>query len=133
MSPNGFAGKVALITGAARRIGAAITSCLHKNGMNVAIHFRESADEAAALAQDLNALRPDSAATFGGLYLGEISPWRNRIETDLRVPASSSEFCAKTIFGAAAPSTANMKKANALAQSKNFFFCSITHPTIFFI
>ena len=65
MSTNGLAGKVALITGAARRIGAAITSCLHKNGMNVAIHFRESADEAAALAQDLNALRPDSAATFG--------------------------------------------------------------------
>jgi pteridine reductase len=57
-------GKVALVTGAALRIGAAIASELHANGANVAIHYRGSADAAKKLANDLNAVRPASAATF---------------------------------------------------------------------
>jgi pteridine reductase len=57
-------GKCALITGAARRIGAEITTLLHAEGANVAIHFRGSADEAAALTARLNAQRPDSARAF---------------------------------------------------------------------
>jgi pteridine reductase len=57
-------GKVALVTGAARRIGAAIATRLHANGANVAIHHRGSADAAAALANKLNKLRVDSARTF---------------------------------------------------------------------
>ncbi len=56
--------KVALITGSARRIGAAIARRLHENGANVAIHYRGSEAEARALADDLNAERKDSAATF---------------------------------------------------------------------
>ena len=63
-STNSLNGKVALITGAARRIGAAIASCLHQHGANVAIHYRESADDAEALAQTCNSFRPDSAAIF---------------------------------------------------------------------
>lgn len=63
-SPNNLDGKVALITGAARRIGAAIATTLHADGARVAIHYRESSDAAAALAQELNAKRADSAATF---------------------------------------------------------------------
>jgi pteridine reductase len=54
-------GKVALVTGAARRIGAAISRRLHEHGANVAIHYRGSADEANALCDELNAARPDSA------------------------------------------------------------------------
>ena len=57
-------GKVALVTGAARRIGAAIATRLHADGANVAIHRRGSADAAAALANKLNKLRVDSARTF---------------------------------------------------------------------
>ena len=57
-------GKVALVTGAARRIGAAIATRLHADGANVAIHHRGSADAAAALANKLNKLRVDSARTF---------------------------------------------------------------------
>ena len=57
-------GKVVLVTGAARRIGAAIVTLLQQNGARVAIHYRGSADEAKALAADLNAVRADSAATF---------------------------------------------------------------------
>ena len=56
--------KVILITGAARRIGAAIVTCLHKNDARIAIHYRNSADEAKSLAAGLNKLRPNSAAVF---------------------------------------------------------------------
>lgn len=56
--------KVILVTGAARRIGAAIVTRLHDNGARVAIHYRGSADEAKSLAGDFNNLRPDSAAVF---------------------------------------------------------------------
>ncbi len=61
---NGLTGKVALITGAARRIGAVIAARLHHCGANVAIHYRGSGDEAMALVDKLNAERPDSAAAF---------------------------------------------------------------------
>lgn len=62
--PNNLNGKVALVTGAARRIGASIASRLHSDGANVAIHYRGSADEANVLADTLNAERAGSAATF---------------------------------------------------------------------
>ena len=51
---------VALITGAARRIGAEIARALHGAGYNVALHYRSSADEARALADELEASRRDS-------------------------------------------------------------------------
>jgi pteridine reductase len=56
--------KVILVTGAARRIGAAIVTCLHENGARVAIHYRSSADDAENLAAQLNNIRVGSAATF---------------------------------------------------------------------
>jgi pteridine reductase len=55
-----LAGRTALVTGAARRIGAAVARALHAAGANVVLHYRSSADDAAALAQELNARRPDS-------------------------------------------------------------------------
>ena len=57
-------GKCALITGAARRIGAAITERLHEAGACVAIHYRSSDEDAKELCNRLNNLRPDSAAIF---------------------------------------------------------------------
>ena len=63
MSEN-LENKVALVTGAARRIGAAIVRKLHGNGARVAIHYRGSAANAEALAKELNELRVDSAAAF---------------------------------------------------------------------
>jgi pteridine reductase len=62
--PQKLTGKVALITGAARRVGAAIATRLHANGAAVAIHYRDSADAAANLAAELNSIRPDSACIF---------------------------------------------------------------------
>lgn len=55
---------VALVTGAARRVGAAIVRELHAGGMCVAIHCRGSVDAANALARELNAARADSADVF---------------------------------------------------------------------
>jgi pteridine reductase len=56
-------GKTALITGAARRVGAAITCALHAAGANVLVHYRSSGEEAQRLAAALNEGRPGSAAT----------------------------------------------------------------------
>jgi pteridine reductase len=56
-------GQWALITGAARRIGAAIAHALHAHGANIAVHYRGSADDANKLADALNAERADSALT----------------------------------------------------------------------
>lgn len=55
--------KVALITGAARRVGAMIARFLHAKGMNVIIHYHHSAMEAEELSAELNAIRPNSAKT----------------------------------------------------------------------
>ncbi|HYF98280.1 MAG TPA: pteridine reductase [Coxiellaceae bacterium] len=52
---------VALITGAARRIGAAIATALHAQAYRVIIHYYHSEAEALALTEKLNAIRPDSA------------------------------------------------------------------------
>src|SRR5690348_8093069 len=54
-------GKAALVTGAARRVGAAIAKALHAAGACVVLHYRSSGDEADALARELNGLRPGSA------------------------------------------------------------------------
>jgi len=64
MNEKSFENNVVLVTGAARRIGAAIVTRLHANGARVAIHYRGSDDEARRLAASLNEQRPDSAATF---------------------------------------------------------------------
>lgn len=54
-------GKVVLVTGGAKRVGAAICRCLHAAGASVAVHYRNSARQAQDLRDELNALRPESA------------------------------------------------------------------------
>jgi len=68
--------KVILVTGAARRIGAAIVTCLHENGARVAIHYRGSAGDAESLADNLNNARAGSAAHFQAdlLNINSIQP-----------------------------------------------------------
>lgn len=56
--------KVALITGAAKRIGAIIAETLHQHGINVIIHYRHSKTAAEHLCVKLNESRSDSAITL---------------------------------------------------------------------
>lgn len=56
--------KIALITGGAKRLGAAIGRVLHNAGMNVVVHYRSSAADAEALCAELNQLRGDSCAVL---------------------------------------------------------------------
>jgi pteridine reductase len=71
---DSLAGKAALITGGARRVGAAIARRLHAAGANVLLHYRDSQAEAATLAAELNALRAKSAATVKAELLAPIAP-----------------------------------------------------------
>jgi pteridine reductase len=98
-SPNSLDNHVALITGAARRIGAAIARTLHADGADVAIHYRESGDAANAVAEDLNAMRADSAATFAAdlndlaslnHLVDDVRAWRSRL--DILVNNASSFY-----------------------------------------
>ncbi|HUL40379.1 MAG TPA: pteridine reductase [Burkholderiales bacterium] len=55
-------GKVVLITGGARRVGAAICRYMHAHGASIMVHYRTSAKEARALQAELNLQRADSVA-----------------------------------------------------------------------
>ncbi len=58
--------KVILITGGAKRVGAAICRELHAHGAQLMIHYKTSATEARALQAELNLLRANSVAIIQG-------------------------------------------------------------------
>ena len=79
----------ALITGAARRIGATIASRLHQAGATVAIHYRGSAQDATDLRDELNSRRENSAEIFQANLLDtqqidglvrEVLQWSGRMD-----------------------------------------------------
>lgn len=55
--------RVALVTGAARRVGAEIASTLHDAGFNIVLHFNRSGDDAQSLCDTMNETRAESAIT----------------------------------------------------------------------
>jgi pteridine reductase len=57
-------GQIALVTGAARRVGAEIVRTLHAAGANVVIHCHRSVEEAKVLATQLERQRPGSTAVL---------------------------------------------------------------------
>ena len=71
---DSLAGKVALVTGGARRIGAAIARRLHAAGAAVIIHYRDSEADAGRLEAELNSLRPKSAVRVKADLLAPIAP-----------------------------------------------------------
>jgi len=71
---DSLAGKAALVTGGARRIGAAIARRLHAAGAAVLIHYRDSEADAARLEAELNSLRPKSAVRVKADLLAPIAP-----------------------------------------------------------
>lgn len=76
-----LAGKTVLVTGGARRVGAAICRRLHAAGANVVVHYRTSSADASRLRRSLLAIRPRSVES---------------IAADLLDPR-----CADTLVGAA--------------------------------
>jgi pteridine reductase len=74
--------KVALVTGAAKRIGASIVKELHQAGFKVAIHCHQSFVAAQVLAQALNQQRSDSALI---------------LQKDLAAPQMAAELIARVV------------------------------------
>ena len=72
--PGSLAGKVALVTGAARRIGAVLVGALHGRGADVVLHYRGSEEAARAIASTLNSTRPDSAVVVQADLLDARAP-----------------------------------------------------------
>jgi len=80
---------VALITGAAQRIGAEIARCLHAQGADLAVHYRHSSTAAAALKRELEDQRPGSVLLlqadlrdchgFPGL-IAQVDAFRGRLD-----------------------------------------------------
>ncbi len=58
--------KVVLITGGAKRVGAAICRELHAHGAKLMIHYNTSKQSAKALQAELNLQRPDSVSIIQG-------------------------------------------------------------------
>ncbi len=56
-----LAGRCVLVTGGAKRLGAAIARCLHEAGANLVVHYHRSRPAADSLVADLNSARPASA------------------------------------------------------------------------
>ena len=71
--------KVALITGAARRIGASIARECHAAGMNIIIHYNNSKSEAEALCDELNSIRENSTHAIQA-DLSEIDKIQNFVD-----------------------------------------------------
>jgi pteridine reductase len=72
--PEELRGKTALVTGAARRIGAAIARRLHAAGASVVLHYRGAEAEAARLESELYSARAGSALKVKADLLAPIAP-----------------------------------------------------------
>src|SRR5690349_8910575 len=60
-STPALSGRSVLVTGGARRLGAAIARRLHMAGASIVIHCRDSVDEARHIVDELNGARAGSA------------------------------------------------------------------------
>jgi len=84
MAQNAPSAKVALVTGAARRIGAEISRTLHDAGMNIIVHYHSSQEDAHRLCEQLNHQRAHSAIAIPAL-LGEKGSEKILIEKAMAV------------------------------------------------
>ncbi|MDR3393239.1 MAG: pteridine reductase [Sulfuriferula sp.] len=75
-------GKTVLITGGAKRVGAAICRRLHRAGANLMVHYRSSVAEARALQNELNAIRPGSVTLIQADLL-DCDSFPNLVQTTL--------------------------------------------------
>jgi len=94
-----LSGKVVLITGAARRVGAAIARRLHRQGALLMLHYRSSERDAQSLQAELNAARANSAAL---------------LQADLLDAAGLSEIVKNTVL--------RFERLDALVNNASTFF-----------
>ncbi len=96
---NSIAGKVALITGAAVRIGATLTRTTHAAGMDMVIHYRNSESAAQKLGEELENRRQGSTLllqadladhTCFSAMTTRVQDWHGRL--DLLVNNASSFY-----------------------------------------
>src|SRR2546426_9919450 len=101
-----LSGKVVLVTGGAKRVGAAIARRLHREGANLMLHYRGSEREARALRAELNAARADSVAL---------------VQADLLDIAGLSEIVRNTI--------GRLERLDALINNASTFFPTTVSET----
>lgn len=94
---GGEAEKVALVTGGAKRIGRSIVVALAKHGFDVAIHYRASAAEAEAVADQVRAMGRRAATLPGDLAIaGDVAGMVPAVTQMLGAPVclvnNASEF-----------------------------------------
>ena len=94
-----LSGKVVLVTGGAKRVGAAIARRLHREGANLMLHYRGSEREAKTLRTELNAARADSVAL---------------VQADLLDSAGLPEIVKNTV--------ARFERLDALVNNASSFF-----------
>lgn len=123
--------KIALITGAARRIGANIARTLHAAGINVILHYFSSQAEAETLAAELNDQRPHSAVALSADLL-EIAGLESFIKECVGVWGrldilvnNASRFYKTTIGTATQENWEDLLTVNLKAP---FFLCQAAAP-----
>jgi pteridine reductase len=99
MEAGALQGKVVLVTGGAKRVGAAICRRLHAAGASVLVHYRSSAIEARALQVELQSRRADSVVVA---------------QADLLKPAS----CAQLVKAA----LKQLERLDAVVNNASSFF-----------
>lgn len=92
-------GKVVLLTGAARRVGAAMARRLHGAGADLMLHYRSSERDAQALQRELNAVRANSVAL---------------IQADLKDAGGLGEMVKNTV--------ARFRRIDALVNNASTFY-----------
>ena len=92
-------GKVVLVTGAARRVGAATARRLHGAGASLMLHYRTSERDARALQRELNSVRANSVAL---------------VQADLKDAGGLGEIVKNTL--------ARFKRIDALVNNASTFF-----------
>lgn len=101
--------KTVLITGAARRGGAAIARRVHRRGYDVVLHCRQSSlADAEALQAELNAVRAGSATAWVVELTGDI-PVPPLVDTLVGVVASASAYIPSSLDDVAERLDADMQ------------------------
>lgn len=154
--PPDIAPRTAIVTGGARRIGAALARALTEDGWHVLIHCRSSAEEAEALAHTLPNARvvvaeladPDAAAVILGATDGmppvgllvnsasgflndsldttDAETWDAHQDVNLRAPAFLTRAFARAVPEGAAGLVVNMLDAKLSALNTDFFSYTVS-------